>query len=193
MNVGIFWVRAMKCMYAQTRPRFILSSERVFGGMEFEPMLTPREKSPLPENFPRGGSNPRRCGQGAQTLPTSYSSPQTWGLISTFSRGIFSRSSHTSDLQTCTPVATLPGAWCCRVNTGTGQPGVSILWLGKIESLFSNFCLSVTAYKIVKQISTWDTVACCWDVKQPPNKVKLPGCSHGQIACNTSGAGRGPE
>ena len=25
--------------------------------MEFEPMLTPREKSPLPENFPRGGSN----------------------------------------------------------------------------------------------------------------------------------------
>ena len=45
------------------------------GGMEFEPMLTPREKSPLPENFPRGGSNPRRCGQRVQTLPTSYSSP----------------------------------------------------------------------------------------------------------------------
>ena len=61
-------------MYAQTRPRFILSSERVLGGMEFEPMLTPREKSPLPENFPRG-SNPRRCGQRAQTLPTSYSGP----------------------------------------------------------------------------------------------------------------------
>ena len=65
----------MKCMYAQTRPRFILSSQRVFGGMEFEPMLTPREKSPLPENFPRG-SNPRRCGQRAQTLPTSYSGPR---------------------------------------------------------------------------------------------------------------------
>ena len=63
----------MKCMCAQTRPRFILSSERVLGGMEFEPMLTPREKSPLPENFPRGGSNPRHCGQRAQTLPTSYS------------------------------------------------------------------------------------------------------------------------
>ena len=38
-------------------------------------MLTPREKSPLPENVPRGGSNPRRCGQRAQTLPTSYSGP----------------------------------------------------------------------------------------------------------------------
>ena len=42
----------MKCMYAQTRPRFILSSERVFGGMEFEPMLTPRDtKSLIPVYF----------------------------------------------------------------------------------------------------------------------------------------------
>ena len=85
MNVRIFWVRAMKCMCAQTRPRFILSSERVLGGMEFEPMLTPREKSPLPKNFPRGGSNPRRCGQRSQTLPTSYSSPchrtLDWGRL----------------------------------------------------------------------------------------------------------------
>ena len=65
----------MKCMYAQTRPRFILSSEGAFGGMEFEPMLTPREKSPLPENVPRGGSNPRRCGQQAQALPTELFRP----------------------------------------------------------------------------------------------------------------------
>ena len=66
---------------AQTRPWFILSSERVFGGMEFEPMLTPREKSPLPENVPRGGSNPRRCGQPAQALPTELFRPPTWVLI----------------------------------------------------------------------------------------------------------------
>ena len=63
------------CMCAQTRPRFILSSEGVFGRMEFEPMLTPREKSPLPENVPRGGSNPRRCGQRAQALPTELFRP----------------------------------------------------------------------------------------------------------------------
>ena len=62
-------------MCAQTGPQFILSSERVLGGMEFELMLTPREKSPLPENLPRGGSNPQRCGQRAQTLPMSYSGP----------------------------------------------------------------------------------------------------------------------
>ena len=41
--------------------------------------------------------------------------------------GIFSGSSHTSDLNIGTPVATLPGAWRDRVNAGTGWPGVSIL------------------------------------------------------------------
>ena len=39
----------------------------------------------------------------------------------------FSGSSHTSDLKIGTPVVTLPGAWHCRVNAGTGWPGVSIL------------------------------------------------------------------
>ena len=41
--------------------------------------------------------------------------------------GIFSGSSHTSDLKIGTPVATLPGAWRYRVRAGTGRPGVSIL------------------------------------------------------------------
>ena len=35
--------------------------------------------------------------------------------------------SHTRDLKIGTPVATLPGAWHCRVSAGTGWPGVSIL------------------------------------------------------------------
>ena len=43
------------------------------------------------------------------------------------STGIFSGSSHTSDLKIGTPVATLPGAWRFRVSAGTGRPGVSIL------------------------------------------------------------------
>ena len=33
--------------------------------------------------------------------------------------------------------------------TGTGQPSVSILWLGEVESLVCNFYLSVAAHKIV--------------------------------------------
>ena len=41
--------------------------------------------------------------------------------------GIFSGSSHTSDLQIGTPVATLQGAWRYRISAGTGRPGVSIL------------------------------------------------------------------
>ena len=39
----------------------------------------------------------------------------------------FSGSSHTTDLNTGTPVATLPGAWHYRVSAGTGRPAVSIL------------------------------------------------------------------
>ena len=86
---------------------------------------------------------------------------------------IFSGSSHTSDLKIGTPVATLPGAWRNRVSAGTGRPGVSILWLGEMESWICNFCLSVAACKI-EQTRPWDTLACCWDVKQPTNNI-----SHG--------------
>ena len=63
--------------------------------------------------------------------------------------GIFSRSSHTSDLKIGTPVATLPGAWHYRVSAGIGQPGVSILWLGEVERLICKFYLSVAARKTV--------------------------------------------
>ena len=63
--------------------------------------------------------------------------------------GIFPGSIHTSDSKISTPVAALPGAWRYRVSTGTGRPGVSILWLGKVESLICNFYLSVAARKIV--------------------------------------------
>ena len=41
--------------------------------------------------------------------------------------GIFSESSHTSDLKIGIPVATLSGDWRYRVSVGTGLPGVSIL------------------------------------------------------------------
>ena len=61
----------------------------------------------------------------------------------------YSGLSHTSDLKIGTPVATLPGAWRYRVSTGTGRPGVSILWLAEIESLICSFYLSVAARKIV--------------------------------------------
>ena len=61
----------------------------------------------------------------------------------------FSGSSHISDLKIGTPMATLLGAWHYRVSAGTGQPGVSILWLGEVESLVCNFYLSVAARKII--------------------------------------------
>ena len=86
MNVGIFWVRVMKCMYAQTRPRFILSSEGVFRGMEFWTHVNSKGKIPSTENVPRGGSNPRRCGQRAQALPTELFRPPLTIIIRCVSR-----------------------------------------------------------------------------------------------------------
>ena len=94
----------------------------------------------------------------------------------------FSGSSHTTDLKIGTPVATLPGAWHYRVSAGTGWPGVSILWLGEVECWFCNFYLSVAARKIV-QIRPWDTLACCWDIKQASNQpTKTCICKHTALA-----------
>ena len=35
--------------------------------------------------------------------------------------------------------------------------------------MICNFYLSVAALKLSKQIRPSDTLACCWDVKQPTN------------------------
>ena len=61
----------------------------------------------------------------------------------------FFPSSHTSDVNIGTPVATLPGILHYRASAGTGQPGASTLWLGEVESFICNFYLSVAACKIV--------------------------------------------
>ena len=52
-------------------------------------------------------------------------------------------------VKTGKPVATLPGAWRDGVSSGTGWPGVSILWPGEIESLICNLYLSVAPRSIV--------------------------------------------
>ena len=57
----------MECMYTQTRPRFILSSEKSFRGVELEPMLTPMEISPPPEKkFPHRRNEPTTLHQAGQ-------------------------------------------------------------------------------------------------------------------------------
>ena len=66
----------MKCMCAQTRPRFILSSEGVFVGIEFEPMLTPREKSPLPKMSPEEDRTRDTVDSEPKHYQLSYSGPQ---------------------------------------------------------------------------------------------------------------------
>ena len=77
-------------------------------------MLTPREKIP---------STNRLIGLVVRCPPRERKVPGSNPACA----GIFLGSSHTSDLNIGTPVATLPGAWHYRVSTGTGRPGVSIL------------------------------------------------------------------
>ena len=57
----------MKCMYA--------SSEGVFGGMEFEPTLTPREKSPLPKMSPEEDRTRDAVDSEPKHYQLSYSGP----------------------------------------------------------------------------------------------------------------------
>ena len=86
-----------------------------------------------------------------------------------------SGSSHTSDLNIDT---TLSGSWRYRVGSETGWPGVSILWLGEVESWICNFCLSVAARKLVwADPSLRYASICCWDVKQPTDIcLAIPSC-----------------
>ena len=99
------------------------------------------------------------------------SAPKTEGpeFESRFRRD-FSGSSRTSDFKIGTPLASLPGAWRYRVSTGTGRPGVSILWLGEVESLIGSSVSVWQHVNLSEQIRPWDTLACCWDVKQPTDK-----------------------
>ena len=68
-------VRWNACVHRLTRPRFILSSERVLGGMEFEPMLTPREKSPLRKMSPEEDRTRDAVNSEPKHYQLSYSGP----------------------------------------------------------------------------------------------------------------------
>ena len=62
-------------------------------------------------------------------VKASASRAEDPGFDPRFRHGIFPGSCHTSDFKIDTPVATLSGAWRCRVSAGNGRPGVSMLWV----------------------------------------------------------------
>ena len=100
------------------------------------------------------------------------------------------RSSHISDLQSYTVVATLPGAWRYRVRARTGWPGVSTLqWppcqaphgtgsvLGptgrcqytRTASLACMFHLRLTARPAAHVDLSGSGLTYCWPAKHPTN------------------------
>ena len=89
----------------------------------------------------------RLCGVG-EKVKASASRAAAPGFKFRLRRDL-SRWIHTSDLEIGSLVTALPGVLWFRVSAGTGWPGDSILWLGEIESLICNFCLSVAECTIV--------------------------------------------
>ena len=69
---GFFLACAMECMCTQTRPWIVLWSERVLGGMESEPMLTPEEKSHRLENFSSEEDRTHDAASKRTASPTHY-------------------------------------------------------------------------------------------------------------------------
>ena len=57
----------------------------------------------------------------------SASRAEGLGSIPTFAVDLIVRSTHTSDFNIDTPVATVPGVWRFRISTGNGWPGVNVL------------------------------------------------------------------
>ena len=113
-----------------------------------EALYQQREATSLPSS--QVGAWPLHCSDRLVGLVVRRP-PREWKIPGSnpACSGIFSGSSHTSDIKIDTPVATLPVAWRYRVRTGTGRTGVSVLWLGEIERWICNFCLSVAAREIV--------------------------------------------
>ena len=89
MNVRIFWVRAMKCMYAQTRPRFILSSEGVFGGNGVWTHVNSKGKIPSTEN-PEEDRSRDAVDSEPKHYELSYSGPRFFCWIPSISLCPFS-------------------------------------------------------------------------------------------------------
>ena len=115
------------------------------GGSEQEKTRTAASRRTTSPTHYHSGPQDRLVGLVVRRPPRERKIPGS----NPFCDGIFSGSSHTSDLKIGNPVATLPGAWRYRASAGTGQPGVSILLLGEMESWICNFYLSVAARKIV--------------------------------------------
>ena len=82
-------------------------------------------------------------------IKTSVLRAEDTGFYSHLCRWAFFASSNTSDLEIDTPLATFTSAWWYSVDIGTGWHGVSILWVGVVESLICSFYLRVAARKIV--------------------------------------------
>ena len=109
-----------------------------------------------------------------------------------FGCGSFSWSSHASDLKTCSPVATPPGAQSYSVSARTSQPCVSIYdWVP--HNRLVGLAVKATALRVADL--DWIPAFCCgsfsWsshasDLKTCSPVVTLPGAQSYSVSARTS-------
>ena len=132
MNVRIFWVHARNACVHRLDLIYTLNPKS-FGGMESEPMLTPRKKSPLP-------------GAQRRVKPVML-------------HHAGQRAQHTTDwairappgLQAGVPVAVLQSSWCCRLSART----VFVCWLLNVPAT----CECISGTDLLRQfylLPHWD-------------------------------------
>ena len=129
------------------------SHPKVFWGNGVWTHVNSKGKIPSTGKFPRGGSNPRRCGQRAQTLPTSYSGPQPLGWLkpgkgSTVKAGIEPRS------------ATVEAAALPQDQRGGHQLGHLLAWAAHRSERPCGLCSRVLFVFCPHHLERWGH---CWD------------------------------
>ena len=143
-------VRWNACAHRLTRPRFTLSSERVWGEWSSNPCELQDTNPCYQKSSPQRSIEPMTLHQAGQWAEHTTD----WAILGPVGMGIephFLWSSHTSDLETGRLVATLPRVWCYRVSAGAGWPGVSILWLGELVHLICNSVAACTLVSLERE------------------------------------------
>ena len=144
MNVRIFWVCAMECMCAQTRPRFILSSKRVLGN-EVRTHVNSKGKTPSSRGSEEGQTwDAASCRTVSPThYQLSFSSPIQNIIVPSISKpkyiiryglGYITPFCWNGDLKTCTFYKT----------TGRKRKGMPHQWeweLWWLHSAHAGHCL----------------------------------------------------
>ena len=138
-------VHVSACLFVGLRAKHIMSAYRILcpypqttnrlcSAAVFHTLYSTHNTAPLSSCADTEHSS-CQVAQRSVALTLVVTTSRYSGKVSAWRAGVarieprFAWSGRTSDLNMCTPVATLPDAWPCRVSTRTCWPGVTIIIL----------------------------------------------------------------